>query len=330
MHTPSFDGTAAAWQADQSAPRVPGLPHPEPRPPPHGCAAPSALGVDISSRLIRAKRPCADGYRWYVRHGQGTATYVELLRALQMAGRAGDASWLLQQFGPTDDVLELDELSDECLVFPGTVRVRGNVDVASMIHVGGHLVTRGGVRAGGDVTVGGDLQCDGALQAEGVVRCASLRLGMPLLAQAVHCAGALRSDSAVHLRGELVVGEQAAIRGTLDVAGHVSCTRSLQALEDVRVGGALRAGHGIRCGGNLTCDGPLSAGWGLRVSGDIEGHDTIQAGESIVCGGALAAGRGYGIYAGLAVREADWEHSGQVVSRMRPVALRSGLWRVQP
>lgn len=330
MHTPSFDGTAAAWQADQSAPRVPGLPHPEPRPPPDLCAAPPALGVDISSRLIRAKRPCADGYRWYVRHGQGTATYVELLRALQMAGRAGDASWLLQQFGPTDDVLELDELSDECLVFPGTVRVRGNVDVASMIHVGGHLVTRGGVRAGGDVTVGGDLQCDGALQAEGVVRCASLRLGMPLLAQAVHCAGALRSDSAVHLRGELVVGEQAAIRGTLDVAGHVSCTRSLQALEDVRVGGALRAGHGIRCGGNLTCDGPLSAGWGLRVGGDIEGHDTIQAGESIVCGGALAAGRGYGIYAGLAVREADWEHSGQVVSRMRPVALRSGLWRARP
>lgn len=328
MITASFDELAAAGAPLRAAPRSQHPHHAEPHPPP-AASLPKAPGParDISPSLIRAKRPCAEGYRWYLRSGHGSDSYLDLMRALQDAGRVVDASWLLAQFGSTHDVLDVDEISAEAFIFPGTVRVRGNVDVSTVIHIGGDLITSGGVRAGGDVTVGGELRCEGALQVAGQLRCASLKVGMLLIAQGVDCAGALRCESTVSLRGGMVVGEQAVVRGDLEVEGSVDCARSLHAALDIAIGERLRVAHGVTCGGTLACGGPLSVGWGLRAGGDVRGGDVIQVGEGLAAGGEVAAGPGYGIYAGLAVREADWEHSGQVVAKARPASLMSGLWR---
>ena len=165
--------------------------------------------MDISPDLIRAKRPCAAGYRWYLRSGRHDASYLELMQALVEDGRPGDAVWLLSQFGPTDDVLDVDELYDDTLVFPGTVRVRGNVDVTGTICVGGRLLAGGGVRCGGELHVREALECGGAVQAAGEIRCAALKAGMSVRAASLHCGGSLRVAASLELAGDLVVADQA-------------------------------------------------------------------------------------------------------------------------
>lgn len=282
--------------------------------------------MDISPRLIRAKRPCADGYRWYVRSGQSEASYLQLMQALVAAGRASDAAWLLAQFGATDDVLELDELGDEALVFPGTVRVRGNVDVSGAICVGQALVAGGGVRAGGDIHVGDELACEGAVHASGAVRCASLKVGMSFTAASLDCAGAVRIGSWVELLGHLAAGDQAVIGGTLRTEAAVDCTRGLFLGDDAAVGHSLRVGRGVLARGSLSCADALTVGWGVRAGGDVTSGGSIQVGESLLAGGEVRAGAGYGVYAGLCAREIDWEHSGRVSCPTRPEALMSGVW----
>lgn len=282
--------------------------------------------MDISPRLIRAKRPCADGYRWYARSGQSDASYLELMQALVAAGRAADATWLLEQFGATDDVLELDELGDEALVFPGTVRVRGNVEVSGSICVGKALVAGGGVRSGGDIRVGDDFVCDGAVQAGGEVRCGSLKVGMSVAAASLTCAGALRIGAWVQLGGHLAAGDQAVIGGSLGTGVGVECARGLFLGDDAEIGHGLKVGRGVFARASLRCGDALTVGWGVRAGGDVTSGGSIQVGESLLAGGEVRAGPGYGVYVGLCAREIDWEHSGRVACPARPEALMSGVW----
>lgn len=67
-----------------------------------------------------------------------------------------DISPGLIQFGPTNDVLVVDELCDDTLVFPGTVRVAGNIDVAAW---------------GADLKVTGQAGIRGSLEVAGRARC---------------------------------------------------------------------------------------------------------------------------------------------------------------
>ncbi len=80
-------------------------------------AAVAATSADITRQFIRAKRPCADGYRWYLRRQEGASNYQALLDDLVREGRVDDACWMLDQFGPTNDVLELEHLEADPLVF---------------------------------------------------------------------------------------------------------------------------------------------------------------------------------------------------------------------
>ena len=105
--------------------------------------------MEFTKQFLRAKSPCAMGFRWFVRNIEDGVGYQQALDTLMEAGRVDDACWLLAQFGPTNDVLELDHLDAEAIVFAGSVQVRGSVDVAGLIHVGRYIQAGGGIRAGG-------------------------------------------------------------------------------------------------------------------------------------------------------------------------------------
>jgi hypothetical protein len=66
--------------------------------------------MDLTKDFIKTKQPCADGFRWFLRHHHEGSNYQDLLDALVQAGRINDACWLLDQFGPTNETLTLDHL----------------------------------------------------------------------------------------------------------------------------------------------------------------------------------------------------------------------------
>ena len=57
----------------------------------------------------------------------------------------GDACWLLDQFGPTDAVLRLDEIDASAVVFAGTIEVRMGINVDSVVRAGRGIVAGGGI-----------------------------------------------------------------------------------------------------------------------------------------------------------------------------------------
>jgi hypothetical protein len=120
--------------------------------------------MELSQNLIKAKRPCADGYKWFLRNRDDGSDYQRLLDALVRADRVADACWLLQQFGPTDAVLMLNALDAKALVFAGTVIVKGSVDVESVIRVGHSIRVGAGIRAGTAIVAGTDIDCGECLQ----------------------------------------------------------------------------------------------------------------------------------------------------------------------
>ena len=132
--------------------------------------------MELDKDFVRAKRPCASGFRWFARNRPAGSDYQQHLDALVAAGRVSDACWLLEQFGPVDIVLELDSIDAEAIVFAGTIRVRGGIDVDTVVHAGRSIEAGGGIRAGGelrageDVRAGGQVRCAGRVQAGGRIR----------------------------------------------------------------------------------------------------------------------------------------------------------------
>src|SRR5687768_15159372 len=92
--------------------------------------------MDLTKSLIRAKSPCAAGFRWFVRHHEDRGDYQELLDSLVAAGRIDDACWLLSQFGPTNAVLSVDAIEAQAVVFAGTIEVRGSIEVDTVLRAG--------------------------------------------------------------------------------------------------------------------------------------------------------------------------------------------------
>jgi len=146
--------------------------------------------MDITRNFIKAKRPCAEGFRWYLRHASEEAGYQDLLDALVAAGRVDDACWLLSQFGPTDSVLALDAVDASALVFAGTLQVRGAIEVDTVLRVGRSVRAGGGVRAGRLVEAGDELRCEGALHSGGALCVGGdLRVGWGIEAGSIRCGG---------------------------------------------------------------------------------------------------------------------------------------------
>ncbi|MBV7457523.1 hypothetical protein KW843_23825 [Acidovorax sp. sif1233] len=296
--------------------------------PADGAAASLTAATDITRHFIRAKRPCADGYRWYLRRQEGASNYQALLDDLVREGRVEDACWMLDQFGPTNDVLEVDHLEADALVFAGSVRCQGSADVDGVLRTGRSLSVLGGLRVGGALRVGEDLRVAGALRCEGSVRLhGDARVGGSLVvAQRLQCTGGLRvggeldAGASAHIGGHCTVGQDLRVAGALDGGG------------GIKVGGhlhgdaAVQATHGLQVAGDVDCRGHLQVGSGVRAGGRIHAGGAIRAGESLSAGETIAAGEAYGVYAGLVVPLPDWPHSARVCAREQPARLLSGCW----
>lgn len=278
--------------------------------------------MDITKAFIKAKQPCADGFRWYIRNAASDSSYQQLLDALVAAGRVEDACWLLDQFGPTDAVLTLDHLAADALVFAGTLRVRGAVETGGLLRAGRDILAGAGITCAGALVAGGDIKSaaavrsEGPLQAGGLVQaewsvesgaalaCESLRAGWELV-----CRGAARID------GDCVVGD------SLTAQEDLHCAKGLHAGGAIEAARRLQAGHGIESGADVRAGGHLGAGWGIKARGDIVAQGSIRAGESLAAEGRIEAGDGYGVYAGLEVSEHAWESS----ARVRAASAAGGL-----
>ena len=125
--------------------------------------------MKITSTALRAKRSCASGYRWFTRHFKTPAEYQRVLDALVDDGRVNDACWLLDHFGPVDTERVVDSISADALVFAGSLEVRCDAEVGSVMRVGGSIRAGGSIRTG-SLIAGGDLHAAAGVRAFGSLR----------------------------------------------------------------------------------------------------------------------------------------------------------------
>jgi len=157
----------------------------------------------LTTSLIRAKSPCAEGFRWYLRHHGDAGDYQQVLDSLVEAGRAGDACWLLDQFGPV-----------RC---GGKLRARRDVICGDSLQAGGAVVV------GGDLLVEQSVQCSGSLHVGGLLRSgADIRVAEGLLGHGrVECgrhleAGwGIKATDAIVAQGCIRAGESLAAEGDI-------------------------------------------------------------------------------------------------------------------
>ena len=284
------------------------------------------MDMELTQTFLRGKNPCAMGYRWFVRNDLSGKDYQTAMDTQVAAGRVEDARWLLENFGSTNAVLELDHLEADNFVYAGTLIVHGDVRVPGQLLVGRSLQVGAGIRAG-TVEVGEDIQAGGAVFAEtllkaggsikvawsvetqGDIRAESLRTGWELL-----CAGK------VELRGEATIGRE------MQVQGSMQCGKGLRAGQDIEVHGLLDVGHGIASQGSVVCGNHIQAGWGIKALGDIRAACSIRAGETLQAEGEIAAGTGYGVFAGMNVQMDAWPDCAWVRALRKPQSLVSGWW----
>ena len=242
------------------------------------------------------------------------------------AGRVEDARWLLENFGSTNSVLELEHLEADNFVYAGTLIVHGDVRVPGQLLVGRSLQAGGGIRAG-KLEAGEDIQCGGAifaaelLQAGGSIKAAwSVEVEGELRAEDLRCGWELSVGSHVKLKGNAHIGQQ------VQVQGDMHCGKGLKAGGAIEVQGLLDVGHGIAGNDDILCGNHIQAGWGIKAQGDIRAACSIRSGETLQADGEIAAGPGYGVFAGMNVQMQAWPDCAWVRALKKPEALISGFW----
>ena len=282
--------------------------------------------MQLTKNFVKAKNPCAGGYKWFLRDHNGQGDYQAVLDALVADGRVGDACWLLDQFGPTDAVLRLDEIDASAVVFAGTIEVRRGINVDSVVRAGRGIIAGGGIRAGESVIAGENIQSGAQIASAGLLRAGgdiSAEWGIET-ADTLDCAGNARAKWDVRAGGKITVG------GHLHAGQDVACDDAIACGQGLKAGGsviaakALSAGCGIQAGASVDCGEHLAAGWGMIAGEDIRAEGAIRAGEGIQAQGAITAGPGHGIYAGLNVRLDAWPVCARVIASERPSQLVSG------
>jgi len=284
--------------------------------------------MQLTKKFVKAKNPCAGGYKWFLRDHNGQGDYQAVLDALVADGRVGDACWLLDQFGPTDAVLRLDTLDATAIVFAGTLEVRMGINVDTVVRAGRSLITGGGIRAGEsivageNITAGGNIASGGNLRAGGDV---AADWGIEI-ATRLDCAGNVRA------RWDICAGQDLAVTGHLHAGQDISTQGAIKCGQGIKAGGGVRAdqeinaGCGIQAGGSIQSGEHLACGWGLIAGEDIRAEGAIRAGEGAQAAGVIEAGAGHGVYAGLSVRLDAWDLCARVIAQTRPAQLVSGYW----
>ncbi|SEI40737.1 FapA family protein [Achromobacter sp. NFACC18-2] len=284
--------------------------------------------MQLTKKFVKAKNPCAGGYKWFIRDHNGQGDYQAVLDALVADGRVGDACWLLDQFGPTDAVLRLDSLDANAIVFAGTLEVRMGISVDTVVRAGRSIVTGGGIRAGESIVAGENIAAGGNIASGG-----NLRAGGDVAADwGIETATRLDCGGNVRAKWDICAGQDLAVTGHLHAGQDIATQGAIKCGQGIKAGGAVRAEKeihaacGIQAGGAIECGDHLACGWGLIAGDDIRAEGAIRAGEGVQAAGVIQAGSGHGVYAGLSVRLDAWDVCARVVAQTRPSQLVSGHW----
>ncbi|CAM4169431.1 DUF342 domain-containing protein [Kerstersia similis] len=283
--------------------------------------------MQLTKNFVKAKQPCAAGYRWFIRDHNGQGEYQQLLDALVAANRIEDACWLLDQFGPIDAIRQVDAVEANAMIFAGELVVRQGIEVDAIVRTGRSIRTQGSIRAdivqaGGDVSAEGGIRCTGDLRAGGDVLAGwGLDVGGKL-----QCGGQLRAQWDLVVVGEAQVGGNLHVGANLEAQASLVCQQGVKVGGSIAVAGSLKITRGLIAGGGVVIEDYLDSGWGIKAGDDIRAGSAIRAGEGIETPGLLEAGEGHGVYAGLGVRFDAWEVSARVQARQRPAELISGYW----
>lgn len=226
------------------------------------------MDMELTQNFLRGKNPCAMGYRWFVRNNLAGGDYQAAMDTQVAAGRVEDARWLLENFGSTNSVLELEHLEADNFVYAGTLIVHGDVRVPGQLLVGRSLQAGGGIRAG-KLEAGEEIQCGGAifaaelLQAGGSIKAAwSVEVEGELRAEDLRCGWELSVGGHVKLKGNAHIGQE------VQVQGDMHCGKGLKAGGAIEVQGLLDVGHGIAGNDGILCGNHIQAGWGIKALGD--------------------------------------------------------------
>ncbi|MDH0684214.1 FapA family protein [Achromobacter animicus] len=284
--------------------------------------------MQLTKKFVKAKNPCAGGYKWFLRDHNGQGDYQAVLDALVADGRVGDACWLLDQFGPTDAVLRLDTLDATAIVFAGTLEVRMGITVDTVVRAGRSLITGGGIRAGESIVAGENITAGGNIASGG-----NLRAGGDVAADwGIEIATRLDCGGNVRAKWDICAGQDLAVTGHLHAGQDINTQGAIKCGQGIKAGGGvtaeqeINAGCGIQAGGSIQSGEHLACGWGLIAGEDIRAEGAIRAGEGAQAAGVIEAGAGHGVYAGLSVRLDAWDLCARVVAQSRPAQLVSGHW----
>jgi len=288
--------------------------------------------MQLTKNFVKAKNPCASGYKWFLRDHNGQGDYQAVLDALVADGRVDDACWLLDQFGPTDSVLVVESIDAAAIVFAGTLVARRGICVDTLVRAGGRIVSGAGVRAGSVIAAGGDIEAQGSIVCDGVIRAGGdIQASWGISAGArLDCGGVLRAGWDIragqdaHADGAVLAGQG------LDIGGALRTGQGIKTGGDLRAQDEVTAARGIQAAGAVVCGDHLEAGWGIKAGGDVIADGAIRVGEGIESGGRILAGPGHGVYAGLRVRMDAWEVSARVSASAPPAVLVSGYWVAGP
>jgi hypothetical protein len=160
--------------------------------------------MQLTKNFVKAKNPCTSGYRWFLRDRNGQGDYQEILDALVADNRIDDACWLLDQFGPTDLVLTADCIEADAVVFSGTIKVRRDIHVQSVLRAGRAIHAGAGIRAGGDIAADGSIKAGEGLAAAGLITpgsghgiYAGLKVRLDAWADAARVVASVRPDALI-------------------------------------------------------------------------------------------------------------------------------------
>ena len=284
------------------------------------------MDMELTQNFLRGKNPCAMGYRWFVRNNLSGGDYQAAMDTQVAAGRVDDARWLLENFGSTNSVLELEHLEADNFVYAGTLIVHGDVRVPGQLLVGRGLQAGGGIRAGKlevseDIQCGGAIFCDELLKAGGSIKAAwSVEVQGDIRAQDLRTGWELVCSGDVDLKGGAQIDREVEVQGAL------RCAKGLRAGSAINVQGLMDVGHGIACNDHIECGNHIQAGWGIKSLGDIRAAYSIRVGETLQAEGEIAAGPGYGVFAGMNVQMEAWPDCAWVRALKKPQGLISGWW----
>ncbi len=100
----------------------------------------------ITHEMLLEKNPCKEGYQRFYELFPNGSEYQEALNGLVADNHTDWALWLLEKFGKTNDVIELENFGGKAIVVAGHLRVAGFIKAAFSIAAGGGIEAGGGWR----------------------------------------------------------------------------------------------------------------------------------------------------------------------------------------